>query len=74
MKFQICVDFTFLVLVDQNTVISIIRGNTIDKTVCDREIAKINKIIKNGKRIYFGGMRDALSSDIEELVQVSALA
>ncbi len=58
--------FYFLVLDDKNTVISIIRGNTIDKTVCEREIAKINKIIKNGNRIYFGGMHDALDPDVEE--------
>ncbi len=58
--------FYFLVLDDKNTVISIIRGNTIDKTVCDREIVKINKIIKNSKTIYFGGMHDALDVDIEE--------
>lgn len=58
--------FYFLVLDDKNTVISIIRGNTTYKTVCDRENAKISKIIKNGKRIYFGGMRDALDPDIEE--------
>ncbi len=58
--------FQFFVLDDKNTVISIIRTNTIDKSVCNREIAKINIILKNGKKIYFGGMGDALDSHVKE--------
>lgn len=48
--------FMMHILDDENTVLSIVQTNVLDKGSCYRRIEKIGKILKTGKTIYIGGM------------------
>src|SRR3989344_4883791 len=58
--------FMMHVLDDENTVLSIVQTNVIDKGSCFRRIEKIGKIIKTGKAIYIGGMGNLIKPKIKE--------
>jgi len=47
--------FMIHVLDDENTVLTLIQGNTLNKEDCDRRIKKIGKILREGKNIYIAG-------------------
>lgn len=48
--------FMIHVLDDENTVLTLIQGNTLDKKGCDRRIKKISAILREGRNIYIAGM------------------
>lgn len=48
--------FMIRVLDEENTVLTISQGNTVDKGSCDRRIRKISKILREGKNIYIAGI------------------
>lgn len=50
--------FLMYILDEENTVISVVQPNVLDKKSCLRRIQKIGKILKTGKLIYVGGMGD----------------
>lgn len=58
--------FMMHVLDDQNTVLSIVQTNVIDKGSCFRHVEKIGKILKTGKLIYIGGMGNLNKPKIKE--------
>ena len=47
--------FMIHVLDEENTVLTVNQGNTLDKKDCDRRIKIISKILKEGKNIYIAG-------------------
>ncbi|MBI2609171.1 MAG: hypothetical protein HYW47_06175 [Deltaproteobacteria bacterium] len=48
--------FMIHVLDEENTVLTLIQGNTLNKEDCDRRIKIISKILKEGKNIYIAGI------------------
>lgn len=50
--------FMIHVLDEENTVLTLIQGNTLNKKGCDRRIKKIGAILREGKNIYIAGMGD----------------
>lgn len=58
--------FMMHVLDDENTVLSIVQTNVIDKGSCFKRIEKIGKILKTGKAIYVGGMGNLNKPRIKE--------
>lgn len=58
--------FMMHVLDNENTVLSIVQTNVIDKGSCLRRIEKIGKILRIGKMIYIGGMGNLNKSKIIE--------
>jgi len=61
-------DYGFMmhVLDDQNTVLSIVQTNVIDKVSCLKRLEKIGKILKTGRVIYIGGMGNLSKPRIQE--------
>lgn len=53
--------FMMYVLDEQNTVLTLVQGNKIDKESCERRLRKIGKILRNGKKIYIAGTAGDLS-------------
>jgi len=47
--------FMMHVLDEENTVLTLVQGNTLDNQTCDRRIKKMNAILKRGKDIYLAG-------------------
>lgn len=47
--------FMMHVLDEQNTVVTLVQGHTLDNKTCDLRIKKIDKILKNRKNIYIAG-------------------
>ena len=50
--------FMMHVLDEENTVLTLVQGNTLDNRTCDQRIKKINRILKEGKSIYIAGTGD----------------
>lgn len=50
--------FMIHVLDEEDTVLTISQGNTLDKGSCDRRIKKIGAILRDGKNIYIAGIGD----------------
>jgi hypothetical protein len=48
--------FMIHVLDEENTVLTVSQGNTLDKGSCDRRIKIISKILREGKNIYIAGI------------------
>jgi len=48
--------FLMYILDDENTAISVVQANVLDKGSCLRRIQMIGRILKKGKIIYVGGM------------------
>lgn len=48
--------FMIHVLDEENTVLTVSQGNTLDNESCDRRIKRMNEILKNGKSIYIAGI------------------
>ncbi len=48
--------FMIHVLDEENTVLTVGQGNTLDKRDCDRRIKIISKILQEGKNIYIAGI------------------
>lgn len=48
--------FMMHVLDDQETVLTVVQGNTVDKGSCDNRIKHISKILREGKNIYIAGI------------------
>lgn len=47
--------FMMHVLDEENTVLTLVQGNTLDHQTCDRRIRKMNVILTRGKTIYLAG-------------------
>ena len=58
--------FLMYILDDENTAISVVQGNVLNKSDCSRRLQKIGKILKTGKIIYVGGMGNLTKSKIIE--------
>jgi hypothetical protein len=58
--------FMMRVLDDENTVLSIVQTNVLDKGSCFKRIKKIGKILETGKIIYIGGMGDLNKAKIKK--------
>lgn len=50
--------FMMHILDEEDTVLTLVQGNTLDNKTCDRRIKKMNAILKNGKNIYIAGTGD----------------
>lgn len=48
--------FMIHVLDEENTVLTVSQGNTLDKGSCDRRIKKIGQILREGENIYIAGI------------------
>ncbi len=58
--------FSIEVLDEENTVLSVSQGSVIGKKDCDERLAKIGKILKNGKQIYIGAIGNIESPRVRE--------
>ncbi len=47
--------FMMHVLDEENTVLTLVQGNTLDNQSCDRRVKKMSAILKKGKDIYIAG-------------------
>lgn len=47
--------FMMHVLDEENTVLTVVQGNTLGKSDCDRRLKLIGKILREGKSIYIAG-------------------
>lgn len=50
--------FMMHVLDEEDTVLTLVQGNTLDNKTCDRRIKKMSEILNNGKNIYIAGTGD----------------
>ncbi len=57
--------FMIHILDAENTVISVIQGNTLDGESCNRRILEIEMILRNGAKIYIAGIGDLIPSDLK---------
>lgn len=57
--------FMIHVLDNENTVLTVVQGNTLGKSDCDRRIKKISSILKKGSHIYIAGTGDLTEPRIE---------
>lgn len=60
--------FMIHILNDDNKVLTLVQGNTLDKESCEYRLDKIGKILREGKKIYLAG-RGNLSKQDRELFQ-----
>ncbi len=54
--------FMIHVLDEENTVLTLVQGNTLDKQTCEKRIHKIGNILAKGKRIYIAATGDLSDS------------
>ncbi len=47
--------FMMHVLDEENTVLTVVQGNVLDKRSCERRLRKIGEILRKGKKIYIAG-------------------
>ncbi|MFN8789826.1 MAG: hypothetical protein ACK5Y2_00040 [Bdellovibrionales bacterium] len=50
--------FMIRVLDEENTLLTLVQGNTLDNKTCDHRIKKVNQILAEGKSIYIAGTGD----------------
>lgn len=63
--------FLIHTLDEENTVLTIVQNNTLDKEGCYERLKKIGKILKTGKSIYIGGMGEIREPRVKEERQYS---